>query len=99
MLPGVDQPRSANDLSGLHKATPGSAAGAASSSMNAVPGRRDIGRVAISTTDLSRTIAASKADVAQLLRCRSRIRQHVPAATQRWHMRKAGIALRILATT
>jgi putative transposase len=31
--------------------------------------------------------------------CRSRMRQHVPAATQRWqHMRKAAIALHILAT-
>jgi putative transposase len=33
------------------------------------------------------------------LRCRSLMRQHVPAATQRWqHMRKTAIALHILAT-
>jgi transposase-like protein len=38
-------------------------------------------------------------ELRNFLRCRSRMRQHVPAATQRWqHMRKAAIALHILAT-
>jgi transposase-like protein len=38
-------------------------------------------------------------ELRNFLRCRSRMRQYVPAATQRWqHMRKAAIALHILAT-
>src|SRR5271166_5783496 len=37
-------------------------------------------------------------ELRNFLRCRSRMRQHVPAATLRWqHMRKAAIALDILA--
>jgi transposase-like protein len=38
-------------------------------------------------------------ELRNFLRCRSRMRQHVPAATRRWqHMRKTAIALHILAT-
>lgn len=38
-------------------------------------------------------------ELRNFLRCRSRMRQHVPAPTRRWqHMRKAAIALHILAT-
>jgi putative transposase len=38
-------------------------------------------------------------ELRSFLRCRSRMRQHVPAATRRWqHMRKTAIVLHILAT-
>jgi transposase-like protein len=38
-------------------------------------------------------------EVRNFLRCRSRMRQHVPAATRRWqHMQKAAVALHVLAT-
>jgi putative transposase len=38
-------------------------------------------------------------ELRNFFRCRSRMRQHVPAATRRWqHMRKAAIALHLLAT-
>ena len=38
-------------------------------------------------------------ELRNFLRCRSRMRQHVPAATRRWQlMRKTAIALHILAT-
>jgi putative transposase len=38
-------------------------------------------------------------ELRSFLRCRSRMCQHVPAATRRWqHMRKTAIALHLLAT-
>ena len=38
-------------------------------------------------------------ELRNFLRCRSRMRQHVPAATRRWqHMRKTAVVLHLLAT-
>ena len=53
----------------------------------------------LKSTGSARRYCRGQDELRNFLRCRSRMRQHVPAATRRWqHMRRAAIALGILET-
>jgi hypothetical protein len=53
----------------------------------------------VKSTGSARRYCRGHDELRNFLRCRSRMRQHVPAATRRWqHMRRASIALGILET-
>ena len=53
----------------------------------------------LKSTRSARRYCRGHDELRNFLRCRSRMRQHVPAATRRWqHMRRAAIALGILET-